>query len=340
MDRIRKQVLQALFNGNISVYKLIAHQDSSLKEVYRLLQDLNEDLITLKDGRVGLTEKGVKACSDLGLKKVDDPVCGTCGGTGYSISNFFSKILAEFSNLALDRPEAVERYDQGFMSLDGVIRRLEFIYERGDLVDSKIFVMGDDDLLSLAAGLTGMPRRVHVVDIDERLVSFINEKAEEMDLPIKAETYDVQQPLPNRLKGKFDIFVTDPVETLPGIKLFLSRATSSLKGRGSSGYCGLTTLEASRHKWYDIQKMLLEMGFVITDIRRKFNVYPMEEKNFFRFQDQLPIVQKLKIKSDCDWYTSAFIRVEAVKEPTPPVEGAMLLNEKVYRDDESWATPY
>lgn len=338
MDRILKQLLQEVYRDKMSVYRLIDAQDSSLPEFFNLIKESQE--LILEDGKVRLTPKGLETCEALGIKRVGKLTCGSCGGTGYVIPEFFAEVLRDYSRIAEERPEAVKNYDQGFISLDGVIRRLEFIYERGDLTGSEIFVVGDDDLLSIAAALTGLPKSVFAVDIDERLVSFINEKAEEHGLRIKGEVYDVQQALPERLKKKFDVFVTDPVETLPGLELFLSRGVSTLRGVGCSGYFGLTTLEASRKKWYRIQRMLHEMGFVVTDIKRKFNVYPRGEKSFLRFQDALPIVQKLQAPVDHDWYRSALLRIEAVEEPRALIKGERLIDERIYKDEESWATPY
>ena len=341
MERIRRQILQALYTEPMSVYRLIDEQDASLPEFFSVLQDLErEGILKVRDGVVELTEKGREMCESLGMRRVGRIACECCGQTGYGIGEFFGEVMKEYAEIAKDRPEAIEKYDQGFISVDGVIRRVEFVYERGDLLGTDIFVVGDDDLFSLASALTGMPRRVFVVDIDERLVNFINRKADEYGLPVEAMVYDVQQAFPDELKRKFDVFVTDPVETIPGIKLFLSRGVSTLKGIGCSGYFGLTTLEASRRKWFEIQMMIHEMGFVITDVRRKFNVYPQEEKNFFRFQEKLPIVKKLGVKVDYNWYKSSLYRIEAVKDPKPLVEGEMIIDEKVYKDDESWATPY
>ncbi len=188
-------------------------------------------------------------------------------------------------------------------------------------MNGRIFVVGDDDLFSIAASLTGMPEKVVVVDIDERLINFINRMADEYSLSVEAFVYDVQQAFPDEFKKKFDVFVTDPVETIPGLKLFLSRGVSTLKGVGGAGYFGITTLEASRKKWYEIQRMIHDMGFVITDLMRRFNVYPEDEKNFFRFQEKLPIVKHLQVKVDYNWYNSTLFRIEAVKEPSPLVEG-------------------
>ena len=340
MDRIEKQILQALLEGEVGVYKLIDSQDASLKEFFEILNRLKENnLIYIRDGRVGLTENGLEFCRQHRLKHAGDLACKCCGGTGYEIVEFFSEILKEYKKIAKNRPEAIEKYDQGFISLEGVIRRVEFVYERGDL-NGRIFVVGDDDLFSIASALTGLPEKVVVIDIDDRLINFINIVAEEYSLSVEAFVYDVQQAFPDEFKKKFDVFVTDPVETIPGLKLFLSRGVSTLKGEGCSGYFGITTLEASKKKWYEIQKMIYEMGFIITDIRRKFNVYPEEDKNFFRFQDKLPIVKQLGVKIDYDWYKSSLFRIEAVKEPKPLVEGEMVIDEKVYKDDESWATPY
>ncbi|WP_290598087.1 MULTISPECIES: bis-aminopropyl spermidine synthase family protein [unclassified Archaeoglobus] len=340
MDRIERQIMQRLLGGEVSVYELIDWQDASLKEFFNILNSLKKDgLLKMENGRISLTEKGRDRAVKERLKYVGRLRCENCEGTGFEISKFFSEILKKYKEIAARRPEAIEMYDQGFISLEGVIRRVQFIYERGDL-NSRIFVVGDDDLLSIASALTEMPEKVAVVDIDERLINFINRIAEEYSLNVEAFVYDVQQAFPDDLRRKFDVFVTDPVETVPGLKLFLSRGVSTLKGVGCSGYFGITTLEASRKKWYEIQRMIHEMGFVITDIIRKFNVYPEDEKNFFRFQDKLPIVKQLNVRIDYNWYKSSLFRIEAVKDPKPIVEGEMVIDEKVYKDDESWATPY
>ncbi len=336
--RIVNQILQAV-DGEISVYRLIDCQDASLPEFFSILQEMQKDgLIELEDGRVRLSEKGRKLKEELKLFS-SSVRCSCCDGTGYVIAEEFRDAFEEYKKIAANRPEAIEVYDQGFISVDGVMRRVEFLYERGDL-PSNIFIVGDDDLFSIASSLTGLPRKVTVVEIDDRLVNFINSVAEEYGLPVEAMVYDVQQAFPDELKGKYDVFVTDPVETIPGLKLFLSRGVSTLRGAGCSGYFGLTTLEASRRKWYKIQQMIHDMGFVITDMLRKFSVYPEEEKNFFRFQEKLPVVEKLKAEIDWNWYKSTLYRIEAVKEPKPLVEGEMIIDEKVYKDDESWATPY
>ncbi len=338
--RIINQIIQFLSSGETSVYRLIDAQDSSLPEFMEILDELStDDIIIFDSGRVRLSEKGEELAKELKATNVDVR-CVCCDGTGYSVAKEFEEILAKYKEIAKNRPETCEMYDQGFLGAEDVLRRVEFMYERGDLLNSKIFVVGDDDLFSIASTLTGFPKKVSVIDIDDRLIEFINSVADEFSLPVEAEVCDAQEELPEKFRGKYDVFVTDPVETIPGLKLFLSRGVSALKGEGCAGYFGITTLEASRKKWYEIQEIIHDMGFVITDLRRKFSVYPEEEKNFFRYQEKLPIVQKLNAKIDYNFYTSSLYRIEAIKKPEPVVKGRMILNEAVYKDSESWATPY
>ncbi len=339
LTRLEGQILQALRHGPQSPYRLIDLQDGSLPEFFQVWQRLQErGWVRLKAGRAYLTPAGEEAAPGVDVEGLR---CSTCAGTGYTLSPFFQEVLQRYQRLIQGRPQAIEQFDQGYIDPIGVLRRVAFIHERGDLARAALFIVGDDDLLSLAAALTGLPQRIVVVDIDQRIVDFINQAAQDHGLPVKALVYDVQQAFPADLRGHFDVFITDPVETVPGLELFLSRGVSTLKGIGCAGYFGLTTLEASRKKWLTIQRMIHRMGFVITDIRRQFNVYPDEgETNFFRYQEKLPIVQELSLQVDYDWYKSALYRIEAVEDPQPLVEGERIIDEQVYKDEESWATPF
>ncbi len=337
-DRIKRQILQALLEGKNSFYEILASQDAGIKEFWEILQELKDDkCIQIDNGKIILNKEEKNYES---LKSIRSPICNECKGTGYELRGFFLEVFKKYNNLIKNRPNAKPEYDQGFISPEGVIKRVAFIYERGDLWNNKIFIVGDDDLLSIALALTQLPKEIQVCDIDERIVEFINEIAQKENLPIKAEILDVQDSLPKKFEKKFDVFITDPVETLPGFTLFISRGVSSLKGIGGVGYFGLTTLEASRKKWYEIEKRLLQMGFVVTDIRRKFNIYPLVEISFGAYEDKLPIYNLVKKKSDYNWYSSSFFRIEAVKEPEPLVKERMIIEEKVYKDEESLATPY
>ncbi len=336
--RIRNQIIQALVQGEKSIYSLIDCQDASLNEFFPLLEQLHEEgLIRVGSGRAALTPQAESAYPVL--RQWEGWACSRCDQTGYLAREAFPGLADQMEELLGKRPSATEDYDQGFISLEGVLRRVAFILERGDILDRSICLVGDDDLLGVALALTGLPREVQVLEIDSRLVDSINTIAASRDLPLSARTFDVQEPLPEELTGAYDVFLTDPVETLPGLTLFLSRGVSALSGPGSSGYFGLTTLEASRTKWYAIQQRIHEMGLVITDIRRRFSLYPQQETSFASYQEKCEVFQRIGVEADTDWYTSSFYRVEAVREPRPFIREGMSLDEKVYMDEESLATP-
>lgn len=332
MERIKKQILSFLSSGSYSVWHIIDYQDASLPEFFEIIEEMEkEKIISIEDGIVRLTEKGEKIVKNMFFY---DFSCKECQGTGYKIWN---EIKEEYEKIVKKRPLPIAKYDQGYISIDGVIRRLAFVMERGDLY-GKIFVAGDDDLFSIAAGLTNLPEKIVVAEIDGRLVNFINRMADKYGFRLEAYLHDLQNDI-GKFKNKFDVFVTDPVETIPGITLFLSRCVEALKGVGSAGYFGLTHLEASIKKWYEIQNLLHEMGFVITDIKRKFNVYPDDGKNFFSFQKKLPVFKKVRIKNDYNWYKSSLYRIEAIKKPEAIIKGKYELGKSLYHDDESWMTP-
>jgi len=251
-------------------------------------------------------------------------------------------ILDEYKRIAMHRPKPTADYDQGYIKEEDVMRRISFIYERGDLEGAEIIVVGDDDLISLGLALTTLPRRIVVLEIDDRLISFINDMAKKYGFPVEARKFDVRNDIDEDLRGKFDVFITDPVETIEGITLFLSRAASGLRGKGSSGYFGLTHQEASLKKWQEIERRLLSMNFVITDMLRDFNVYPMSNNLELAAGDYIVYREIAKLtgnnRIDADFYRSTLIRVEAVGDVKPLVSGRVELREEIYVDDESLVT--
>lgn len=327
MKRYYNQFIQNLLIGKRNIWQLIDSSDLNLSDFVKIFKEkkINNLINHLKKSKK----------FDI-LKKIDELKCFYCQGTGYKINNFYNNVLKIYKKEVKNRPEALAIYDQGYIDPEGIIKRVEFIYERGDLLDSKILIIGDDDLISLAIGLTGLSKEVIVLEIDKRLVDFINEKAKKLNIKVKAYQYDVKDNLPKKFQKRFDIFITDPTETLNGIKVFLSRGIAGLKGKNSSGYFGLTTLEASLSKWFQIEKFLIDCGFVITDIKRQFNKYPGTTDEI---EEKLPIRKIYDSKELIEWYKSSLLRIEAIKDPQNYYIGDIDINKELYQDKESLATP-
>jgi predicted methyltransferase len=323
--------------GSISPWVLTCSQDGTLKQYYETLEHLKtHKLIEMKENKLFLTADGTTLIkAKIGEAKPFNSKCGNCQAIGYAIGKDSQHVLDLWKKIVVKRPAPMDEYDQQSITEEDAVMRIGFFHEYGDLLDKELLMIGDFDCLSIVAALTGLPKRVVVFEIAEGLINFINETAKEYGLRLEAHKFDVRQPLPDAFRGKFDLFSCDPVETLEGIKLYLSRGTQGLKGIGSCGYIGLTSLEAGKKKWYDIQKVLFDMGFVVTDLRRNFNGYPDNDGTEYH-----TIFDKLGCKPDCIWYWSAVLRVEAVIGPNPIVTGYYDDSKgDIYMDDEAWATP-
>ena len=333
MNRIKNQVLRALKAGPKTFWELINEQDSHIVDFYNVVSRLWEEKV------IGYKEHRFFLISNTGVRDKIDTLCSCCH-LGTKVKGYFMEIYERFSAITKNRPLPLEEFDQGFIRAIDTIKRTAFIYQRGDLENARIFILGDDDLLSIAIGLTKMAKDITVVEIDKRLTSFIQEFCEKEDIRnISVRHYNVLEELPQEELGQYDVSVTDPVETHNGFRLFVGRCISALKGLGSSGYIGLTHLEASLKKWAEFQKFFLESGLVISDILRNLATYPEKENQFESFYETYEIMEKMDLPIPrVDWYRSSFLRVEAVDTPKAHIPTVKSF-EELYFDEESWATP-
>jgi predicted methyltransferase len=339
--RTQKQVMIALAQeGTATWAKLLDAQDASLPEFHQAIAAQQaQGLLTVERSMVSITEAGRAAVASYLQSPPLQLNCDQCQTKGYWIDDHDTR-LERLERLLTGRPGPNFDYDQGAITAADSLVRTAFMEERGDLHGSAILLIGDFDLMSIAMAMTGHPERIVVLDIDERVIAFVNETARSEGFPIKAYPFDVRHPIPEHLHKQFDLFLCDPVETLPGIRLYLSRGCQGLRGVGSAAYVCLTTLEASRRKWFDIQGILYEMGFALTDIRRKFSGYPDHDEAPQDTAYNYPILEQMGAENiGHRWYTSAFLRAEAVREPTVSITGSVQLGPELYVDDEAWATP-
>jgi hypothetical protein len=248
------------------------------------------------------------------------------------------EILKLFERLAEGRPRPKKDHWQGFMSARSTVRRAAFIHSRCDDAQARAFLLGDDDLLSLAIALMGAAKQIIAADIDPDIVRFINEAARSGGLPVRAIKLDANLPLPDKYRGRFDLFITEPPETLAGLRLFLARGFESLKGEGSVAYFGLTHIEASLRKWQQIERFILDSNFAITDILRDFSIYSERENNWSDFYLSYPISREWGARPPrSDWYRSSFIRLEAIG-PIKLSRVERLSPRELFTDEESWLT--
>lgn len=302
---------------------------NAVAEAVRLFQQAGLVKIDSKKQTL-LTSQGKKIIDERGIKPPINQTCSHCQGRGITLEKL-GELTIEFHEISQPRPPAVIDYDQGYVTNETTLSRVALLADRGDIQGKKIIVLGDDDLVSLAAALSGLPKQVVVLEVDKRLIKFINQVAQERGLSIEACEHNLLKKLPQEFVGSFDTFLTDPPETVEAFKLFIMRGLTALKGAGCVGYFGLTYVESSLGKWRIFQQILTdEFKVVITDLIHNFNEYVNWDYLLPSIRDDLDFVQ---ITPDFNWYRSSQYRIVAT-------EGTQSFNvdfpeENIYVDQEA-----
>jgi len=314
MKEIEEQILKCLLESEKSFWELLDENKHTVKDFVATINNLfKRGLIDVEGDNIYLTEKGFKRINGriLGFKSA---ICDRCEGTRIVFNGKFKEISEKFHQIVKDRPLPIVDFFQGYMRERDVIFRIALMHYYNDLADKAFVLIGDDDLLSVALALTGLPSKVFVLEIDKRLGEYIEKVSKEYGLEIEFKKYDVSNPLPKDLVGKFDVFSSEPLETISGLKAFISRGVACLK-EGGVGYVGLSTAEASRRKWLAVERMLLKMNCVVTDIIRDFSKYGTlyENVSYEKFTTRLKF--PVKENPGICWYKSSLFRFEVIGKP-------------------------
>ncbi|AIF70275.1 hypothetical protein PAP_09495 [Palaeococcus pacificus DY20341] len=333
-ERTVENVLSAVLASG-DLWRIIDLSEEPLPLVTEVLGVLSKLGYIEFNKEIILTQKGKELVEKYGIAKREDYTCKHCEGKTVEL-NAFNDLLEQFKEIVKDRPQPKHDFDQAYVTPETTVARVALMHTRGDLANKEVFVLGDDDLTSIALMLSGLPKRIAVLDIDERLIKFIEKAADEIGYSnIDIFTFDLRKPLPDYALKKFDTFITDPPETVDAVRAFVGRGIATLKGPGCAGYFGITRRESSLDKWREIQKLLLnEFGVVITDLIRNFNEYVNwgyeEETRAWRL---VPI----KVKPGHNWYKSYMFRIQTL-EGSKGFEDEITLGQELYDDDESSTT--
>lgn len=327
-----KDILSAI-NATSDFWEIVRLSDEPLVAVMETIKVLTEEgLVEFKEERgIVFTESGKAFLIEHNIKPRQELVCRNCDGRGVRLYDF-EPLLLKFREVTAGRPEPLLKYDQAYVTEETAIARIALMADRGDLHGKDVIILGDDDLTSIAAALSGLPNHITVLEVDERIVNFINDIALKYNLDVRARLYDLSKKLPVEYERRFDTFVTDPPDTLDALKLFIKRGITSLKSEGCAGYFGVTSAEASLDKWHKLQKTLLsEYNAVITDIIHNFNHYTNWDYLLEGAKTDLPFVKRKPPKI---WYCSSMYRIEIMGSPECVNDDADD-SDKLYVDRES-----
>lgn len=314
MRRLRSLLLHELAPSRRSLWELLGRHQYLLRDILEELNSMYEEGVITADAEgLTLTEKG-RPLIDQNYLRYRPKLCPKCGGRQIILDDAFKDLLEEFREAIKGRPPPKPGYFQGYMHEYDVIVRVALMHYYGDLWRSDVVIIGDDDLLSIALAMSGLPKRILVLDIDESLGELISEIAGERGLDIEFMRYDVAEPLPEDLISSFDLFSTEPLEAWLGLRAFILRGVACLRENGV-GYFGLTRAEASLEKWRRIEALITRMNLAITDVIPGFSHYQMR----FSDVDYEGFVKRLRFpvgeNPGVDWYRSTLFRIEALGRP-------------------------
>jgi N4-bis(aminopropyl)spermidine synthase len=177
-----------------------------------------------------------------------------------------------------DAPPPFVELDQCHCTVETKLRRVVALHEADALVGKRVLLLGDDDLVSVA--LATLVRRhgsgatlasLTVLDLDERVLAFVEEHLAGASFPVTCVRHDLREPLASALHGAFDTVVTDPPYTVAAARLFLSRAADALEGAGGDVLFSFGSRRPGAS--FDVQQAIAELGFVIRRLERDFNEY-------------------------------------------------------------------
>ncbi|MHA2306160.1 MAG: bis-aminopropyl spermidine synthase family protein, partial [Candidatus Hodarchaeales archaeon] len=197
--------------------------------------------------------------SELKLKFTQDFFVDFISASTLNISpnylDFFDPVIKYLDS----RPSPEYKYDQSRSTSDTVIKRALLMLKNGDVEGKRIVVLGDDDGVSIAIAFLRCAKEIFVIDIDSRILEFINEFSSQNNLTdiLHTQLWDIRTTFPQEWWQKYDTFETDP----PYLSL----------NSGGRGYISFGV--KTPHETWACQQHLLTSGFMIDEFIQSFNRY-------------------------------------------------------------------
>ncbi len=281
-----RRIVVSIFRGErLSTRKVARQTHLPVPVAAAALRELEKRGLVARNRGAGLTAAGLKyAHRALGLGAKWDVLCPHCAGRRVVIGPELQSVLAELRDFASARPPVDWTLDQSHATAATALRRALLLHQNGDLSGRRIVFLGDDDLTSLASALLLRPARrngsplpagphqLTVLEYDRRLVELLESAAAIPGLSFRAEVFDLLWDLPAWVREAHDVAVCDPPYTVPGLRLFVSRAIEALKcGPGRRIY--LCYPHKSPAEALTVQRWLAERGLLVREMIPGFNRY-------------------------------------------------------------------
>ena len=306
---MKTKILSYLLKKDLDFWemaKLLGHLPDFVKALKKMKK---EGLIEIKNSRLSLTKKGKEFSSSLGIYAQDLPLFDIPIKLDNVLLKKFEKLRKKlFPKLQFDQLQILPKE---------VIKKIEIMRTFGDLKNKKIICLGDDDMTAIALALTNLPQKITVLDIDERIINYENKVLQKLGYGKVTFSCDLLKPLHSKFIGKYDVFLTEPPDTLEGNTLFFSRGMECIKKEGGVGYIGVSQNDFKRAKYLQLEKNILKMGAFITAVFPKFELYETYGDEFewiFGLPKEIGLPKK-------PWFSADLIRTEISRKRKPLILG-------------------
>jgi N4-bis(aminopropyl)spermidine synthase len=128
-----------------------------------------------------------------------------------------------------DVPPPLSSLDHVQATAETALNRAVWLNATYDLAGRRLLCLGDHDLTSLAVAAVNPHVSITVVDLDERLLEFIDSRAAARGLDIRTLHCDMRFGLPSSVPESFDLVFSDPPYTPEGMGLFAGRGIEALE---------------------------------------------------------------------------------------------------------------
>lgn len=305
----KEKLISHILNKKINFWDLVP-EFVNIKDLSRIVKELQKDgLIEVKKSVICLTKKGKDFAKQNNLRYL--PTLNNQHDIKID-----KKVLTKFKKLRQAVPRRLE-YDQIQLTEESVLRKVEIMRRRGDLAGKDIVCVGDDDMMAIALALTGLPKSIVVVDIDQKILDYENKILKKFGYPPNCKSLNLIDGTPEEVLGKFDVFITEPSDTLKCMKIFFSRGCQMLRD-GGVAYLGVPYIYFSPQEIAQVQKYVLDANGYLTDVLHQFYCYRVEKNKDISWVEGLPGA----VVSPVDpWLYTCLFRIKFAGQPKPLLEG-------------------
>jgi N4-bis(aminopropyl)spermidine synthase len=309
---MKNKLLSYLLKGKISFWKMTSHMTYMPGWVSVLKKMEKDGLVEIKNTYISLTAKGRKAASALKLVPHELPFLGACE------LKPDEKLLSRYKKYRKDKLFEKEEFDQLQITEEGVIKKIGVMRKLGDLRGKRVICLGDDDLVGIALALTGEPKEITVLDIDKEVLDYENSVLEKLGYGKSAFSCDFLKPIPEKFRGRYDVFITEPPDTVKGVTLFFSRGVECLNSKGGLAYLGISRNDLKPEEFMLIEENVFKMKGLVTDMFSHFEGYNPSKIDF---DWVIGLPKGVTDVAKEPWFFSDLWRVEVLQGAKPLVKG-------------------